>query len=102
VLVVSLYVLFAPAQGGPTLFDGSDKVVHLLLFAALAGTGRWRFGAQPALLLGVVAYAVVSEVVQGALLSGRSGDPVDVLADLVGAAAGWVAAGLLLRPPPVS
>lgn len=70
--------------------------MHALLFGALAATTRWRFG--PGLLgLGLVAaYAVVSEVVQGVLLSTRSGDPYDVVADLLGAAAGWLLARRLL------
>jgi hypothetical protein len=97
VLVLSLYVLFAPRPGGDALFDGSDKVVHLALFALLAGTTRWRFGPAKAGLTAVAAYAVVSEVVQGALLSSRSGDPYDVLADLLGVAVGWLTAGWLLR-----
>ena len=91
-------MLFTPSTGGPSPFDGSDKVVHALLFGALAATTRWRFG--PGLLgLGLVtAYAVVSEVVQGVLLSTRSGDPYDVVADLLGAAAGWLLARRLLAP----
>ena len=95
--MLSLYVLFAPQQGGPTLFEGSDKVVHLGLFALLAATTRWRFGARAAGLVAVAAYAVGSELVQGLLLAQRSGDADDVLADLLGAALGWVAARRLLR-----
>lgn len=71
--------------------------MHLLLFALLAGTTRWRFG-RGLLGLGLVAaYAVVSEIVQGALLTDRSGDPYDVVADLLGALLGWWVAGRLLR-----
>ena len=92
-VVVSLVVLFAPSGGGASPFPGSDKVVHLLLFAALAATTRWRFGPVVVGLLVVAAYAVLSEVVQGLALPRRSGDVLDVLADLAGAAAGWVAAG---------
>ncbi len=88
-LVLSLYVLFTPRTGGDGLFPGSDKVVHALLFGALAATTRWRFRSGLAF---VAAYAVVSEVVQGVLLSTRSGDPYDVVADLLGAAAGWLLA----------
>ncbi len=62
------------------------------MFAALAATTRWRFGGRPALLGAVVGYAVLSEVAQGALLSGRSGDPYDVVADVLGAVAGWLVA----------
>jgi VanZ family protein len=38
-------------------------------------------------------YAAVSELVQAALLSTRSGDVWDLVADLVGVAAGWWLAG---------
>ena len=93
-LLVSVYVLFTPRAGGEALFYGSDKVVHLVLFALLAATTRWRFGRGLAL---VTAYAVLSEVVQGVLLSTRSGDPYDVVADLLGVAAGWLLAHRLLR-----
>ena len=96
-LLLSVYVLFVPTPAGPALFAGSDKVVHLLLFALLAGTARWRFGGTPAVLGLVAGYAVVSELVQGALLSSRSGDVRDVVADLVGVAVGWWLATRSLR-----
>jgi hypothetical protein len=89
VLLLSLYVLFTPRTGGEALFPYADKVVHLGLFALLAATTRWRFGRG---LWAVVAYAVGSELVQGMLLSTRSGDAYDVVADLVGVAAGWLLA----------
>ena len=95
----SLVVLFAPSGGGAPLFPYDDKVVHATLFALLAGTARWRFGAGPAVLGAVCAYAPVSELVQAGLLPGRSGDVYDVLADLAGALAGWALAGRLLRRP---
>jgi len=92
-LVVSVVLLFAPSGGGAPSVPGLDKVVHVAIFASLAGTARWRFGSPPRLLGAVVGYAVVSEVVQAALLSQRSGDPYDVVADVVGAVAGWLLAG---------
>ena len=95
-LLLSAYVLFTPRTGGEGLFPYADKVVHLGLFALLAGTARWRFGPVSAALVAVAAYAVLSEVVQGALLSTRSGDAYDVLADLLGAALGWLLAARLL------
>lgn len=91
-MLLSLWVLFAPVSGGPTLFEGSDKVVHVGLFALLAATTRWRFGPVAAGLAVVSAYAAVSELVQGALLATRSGDALDVAADLLGVAVGWVLA----------
>jgi len=97
-LVVSAVLLFAPSGGGAPSVPGLDKVVHAAIFAALAGTTRWRFGARPALLGAVVGYAVLSEVVQAALLSQRSGDPYDVVADVVGAAAGWFLVGRWTAP----
>ncbi len=96
-VLLSLYVLFTPRDAGPGPFDGSDKVVHLVLFALLAGTTRWRFGPVAAGFAGVAAYAVLSEVVQGLLLTTRSGDPYDACADLLGAALGWLLAGRLRR-----
>jgi VanZ family protein len=92
-VVLSLYVLFAPTTGGPQLFTGSDKLVHLVLFALLAGTARGLFGPSAPVLVAVAVYAAGSELVQGALLDSRSGDPYDVLADLLGALVGWRVAG---------
>ena len=96
-VVLSLYVLFTPRAGGEGLFPGADKVVHAVLFGLLAATTRWRFGPALVALAAVAVYAVASEVVQGALLSTRSGDAYDVLADLLGAALGWLLAARLLR-----
>ena len=97
-LVVSLYMLFWPDPGGPdTELPGADKVVHALVFLALAGTARLRFGGAPALLVAVLGYAAVSELVQAFLLADRSGDVVDVVADLVGAGMGWAAVAARLR-----
>jgi uncharacterized protein (TIGR04206 family) len=97
VLLVSLYVLFWPdPAGGGTQVPGADKVVHALLFGALAATARWRFGERRRLLAAVLAYAAVSELAQALLLSRRSGDLGDLLADAVGAGAGWLLAGWLL------
>ena len=96
-VLISLVVLFAPSAGGVAPFPGSDKVVHVLLFAGLAASTRWRFGSAVVGLACVAAYAGLSEVIQAVALPGRSGDPVDVLADLVGAVVGWFAARIL-RP----
>jgi len=95
--VVQLWALYSPG-GGPELFPYSDKVAHVLLFAAVAYTGRRV--RLPAAWLGVVLVvnAVVSELVQHAWLSRRSGDPYDVLADVIGVLIGlWVAGGRLVR-----
>ncbi len=91
VLLASLVVLFAPTAGGPQPFPYADKVVHLLLFAALAWSGR-RAGVPVATLgVALVVYAVLSEVIQATLLPQRSGDWTDLAADLVGVVAGLLA-----------
>ena len=91
-LLVNLVVLFWPSGvggGGP---DHVDKLVHAASFAALAWTGM-RAGLPAGLLLvALAAHAVTSEVVQATVLPDRSGDPWDVVADLVGVAVGHGAA----------
>ena len=97
-LLLSAYVLFTPRTGGDGLFPESDKVVHAVLFGLLAATTRWRFGPAAAGFAAVAMYAVGSEIVQGLLLRSRSGDGYDVVADLLGAAVGWLLAARLPRP----
>jgi hypothetical protein len=96
VVLVSLAVLFAPADDVPSAPPGVDKLVHLLLFAALAGSGRWA-GARPG-VLGVllVVYAALSEVVQGLSALERSASVADWVADALGVLVGllgWAWAG---------
>ncbi|GAA1591371.1 hypothetical protein GCM10009804_54470 [Kribbella hippodromi] len=91
-VAVQLYAVYAPREAGPDVgIPQLDKVVHCLLFGAVAFTGlmarlpaRWLLGA-------LVANAVVSELVQHWWLPQRDGDPFDSLADLVGVAlGGWL------------
>ncbi len=91
VVLVSLMVLFAPTAGGPQPFPYADKVVHLLLFAALAWSGRRAGVTVATLAAALVAYAVLGEVIQATVLPQRSGDWTDVAADLIGVAVGLVA-----------
>ena len=87
-LLVSLAVLFAPAGNVPDAPPGVDKVVHLVLFLALALTGRWA-GIRAGVLAGLlVAYGAVSEVLQAVTPLERSGNPGDLVADLAGVAIG--------------
>ncbi len=101
-VLVQLVVLYVPTAPGVPLFPGADKVIHLLVFAVpvllllLAG-------AEPRVVVGVLAlHAGVSEVVQGALLPDRSGDPVDALADLAGVALGWTVWRLAWQGAPLA
>jgi hypothetical protein len=94
-IVLQLAVLYVPrAPQVPTGGLPLDKAVHLVVFAlpvvALVAAGLPR-----GWVVGVMAvHAVLSELVQGALLNQRSGDPADVVADLAGVAIG----ALLTRP----
>ncbi|MCW5952773.1 MAG: hypothetical protein KIT69_11005 [Propionibacteriaceae bacterium] len=80
--LVALYLPGAPEPG----FDlpGADKVVHVLLFAVpvwLLGRLTGRVGLVAAIF---AVHAVASELVQHWFLPHRTGDPLDLLADLVG------------------
>lgn len=88
-----LYWPSPPGDGPPHL----DKAVHLLAFAAVAFTGLWALVPVPWLVSVLVLHAVVSEVVQARLLTGRSGDLGDVAADVVGILAGVLAGTVLTR-----
>jgi hypothetical protein len=95
---VQLVVLYAPSAPGVEPFPRSDLVVHAVVFAVPPTLGL--LGGLPARpLLGVLAaHALLSEAVQHVLLPGRSGDPVDALADLAGLALGWALARALASP----
>ncbi len=96
-LVVQLVVLYWPRPpdvGGG--LPGLDLVVHLAVFAVVAGCARR--GGLPVLPVAValVAHAAVSEVLQESLVPGRTGDWRDALADVLGLGLGLVAG----RPRP--
>ena len=99
-VLVSLAVLFAPGSDVPSAPPGVDKLVHLVLFLALALAGRWA-GIRPGpLAVLLVVYGGVSEVVQAVSDLQRSGSVVDWLADVVGAAVGLRAWSALERRVP--
>ena len=90
--LLQLYGVYSPRQAGPDVgLPLADKFAHLFLFGSVAFLGlkvavpaRW-------LLVALVSNAVVSELVQHFVLPQRSGDPFDVVADLVGVAVGaWL------------
>jgi VanZ family protein len=73
-----------------TLFQHSDKVVHLLFFVGLWLMAR-RAGFAPAWPLAVtlLGYGVVIEVAQALSRTGRAASLTDVAADSVGIALAW-------------
>ena len=97
VVLVSMAVLFAPASDVPSAPPGVDKVVHGLLFLALALTGRWAGIGRSPLGAALVGYAVVSELVQGLTSLERSASVGDLLADVVGVLVGLAIWGLAGR-----
>ncbi len=96
-VLASLVVLFTPGDDELAALPGVDKVVHLVLFAVLAVTGRWTgVPARPLVLL-LTAYAALSEVLQAVLPLDRSGNLADLLADLAGVVIGLITWAVLRR-----
>ena len=71
-------------------FEGMDKVVHFLIFALLAYLYKMAFPRHSIVreLLLLSAYALLTEIMQEQMQLGRSGDPLDILADVLGIFAG--------------
>lgn len=105
---IGLYGPTGPVQ--PAWFPSADKLQHALGFALpmflvlttseiyAARAGRALRPLAVAAIGGVFALnAVVSEVVQARPGSGRRGDPLDAVADLVGLVVGWLAYRLVRR-----
>ena len=88
VQLIAVYVPGGPA-GGPEV-NGLDKVVHVLIFAGPAAASLM-VGIRARWALGMLAvHAPVSELIQHFVLPQRSGDVLDVLADLGGIVlGGW-------------
>ena len=109
-VVLQLGGLYAPRPpGGIERFPGADKVLHAVGFAlpvvlvCWADTLRRRAvdrGPRARVLVIVVwvsaVHAVASELVQHTAYAGRTGDPLDVLADWSGIAVGGLLAGTVL------
>ena len=85
-----------PINQPPPAPDGSDKVVHLIAFAAqafpLARTGR--FGLVP-VFVGASAFGGLIELIQPSF--GRSADMQDWIADIAGVGLGIILALLYRR-----
>ncbi|MDE6483796.1 MAG: VanZ family protein [Duncaniella sp.] len=103
VVAIILYLTLAPQPLGddtPELFEGADKVVHAIMFGAMAFTlsldrlmGRGSVSRKAMIVITVLAIAtgIVIECLQGAMDAGRSADVADGIADTIGALAGaWI------------
>lgn len=93
-VVVQLVVLYLPGEQVPEAgfaVPGLDKAIHVAVFALPVFLAVWR-GRSAWWALPFAVHAPVSELVQHAWVPLRTGDPVDVVADLVGVVLGVVAA----------
>ena len=103
-----LYLTLAPRPFGSVripLFEGADKVVHFMMFFAMAFAYHFDFrrGKKPvdeARLMGWIfvslsAFGGLIELAQWKMRMGRSGDWYDLLADTAGAVYGIILAWLI-------
>lgn len=103
-----LYLTLAPRPFGSVripLFEGADKVVHFMMFLAMAFAYHFDFrrGKKPvdeARLMGWIfvslsAFGGLIELAQRKMRMGRSGDWYDLLADIAGAVYGIILAWLI-------
>lgn len=103
-----LYLTLAPRPFGRVripLFEGADKVVHFMMFFAMAFAYHFDFrrGKKPvdeARLMGWIfvslsAFGGLIELAQWKMRMGRSGDWYDLLADIAGAVYGIILAWLI-------
>ncbi|MFC7450041.1 VanZ family protein [Rhodococcus daqingensis] len=90
VILITLVMLFSPGSTVPSGPPNSDKITHLLMFAALAYAARFAGFGVTAVIVWAGLYAAVSEVLQGLLPIHRSASVWDWVADVVGVAIGLV------------
>ncbi|MFE3292489.1 VanZ family protein [Rhodococcus sp. NPDC059234] len=90
VFVVTLVLLFSPGSAVPSGPPNSDKITHLLMFAALAFSARYARLGPRTVAAAAVAYAGLSEVLQATLPIQRSGSVWDWAADVAGVVIGLV------------
>ena len=103
-----LYLTLAPRPFGSVripLFEGADKVVHFMMFFAMAFAYHFDFrrGKKPvdeARLMGWIfvslsAFGGLIELAQWKMRMGRSGDWYDLLTDIAGAVYGIILAWLI-------
>ena len=93
-----LFLLWSPPTETPPLFPHDDKVFHALAFSGIGASWWWATHRVRVVAVVGIVMAVGTEVVQGMLPWPRAMDPLDMLADVVGVAAGlWVARRLRAR-----
>ncbi|MCU1538982.1 MAG: VanZ family protein [Humibacillus sp.] len=98
-VVVQLLVLYWPVVTVTGPVSWTDKVVHLLTFAAPTYAVGLALRNVRAAVIAFTIHAPVSELAQHFLLPGRSGDVWDAVLDLVGVTVGAVALLVRARRP---
>lgn len=93
------WLLSAPQAASPGDFIFADKLWHFLAFACLTAPGCLALDRRGRRFwcAHMLALAVGSEVVQAVAGQGRSGDPIDALADAAGVLAASLGARLARR-----
>ncbi|MGY4514901.1 VanZ family protein [Lysobacter sp. HA18] len=109
-LWIAMYVAITigsllPAHDLPSpVFEGMDKVEHALGYAVLAAYGTWLYPTRwLRVLVTVIVFGIAIEIAQGLFTTSRSADPLDALADAIGAAlaqAAWRASRHRAEPSP--
>lgn len=109
VVALILYAVLTPNPPQPEglkLFDGADKVVHACMMATLMAVAVFdrrraglpcRMAGIAVVALWVMAFGVITEIMQGTMTDVRSADPADVCADWAGTILTAAAAYFLLR-----
>ena len=94
-VLANLVLLFWPraVDTGSVGIPHLDKLAHAASFALVTWTGLRAGIVAWALSVALALHAGASEVLQHRLLTDRTGDPADVLADLTGVAAVVLALG---------
>jgi VanZ family protein len=101
VVLAHLVVLYAPRAPSTGGVSGLDEAVHVVVFAAVVWAGRRAGAATAAVAALALLHAPLSEALQHWLLPGRTGDPGDVVADVVGVALGALLPVRARSGPPV-
>ena len=85
-----LAALLAPSLHATQPPARLDLLEHAAGFAVVTLAWRLAVGRDVRVLVGLLVLAVVTEVLQGAVVGGRQGDPLDALADALGVAVVWL------------
>lgn len=96
-IVFTSAMAFVPIADIPNVFNLWDKVQHALAFATLTIAGTLAYPKHAKLVYaGLMLYGLAIEVIQSNFTTTRFGEVSDLLADVIGIAAGW-AIYLLVR-----